>query len=59
VALVCKETIPTERPPQIGEVSASFADRGCRVISATDRMAVNLDFLDPAANTKLEKIFLY
>jgi hypothetical protein len=36
VALVRKQTIPTERPPQIGEVSAKFADRGCRVVSATD-----------------------
>jgi hypothetical protein len=24
VALVCKRTIPTERPPIVGEVSASF-----------------------------------
>jgi hypothetical protein len=25
----------------------TFADRGCRVVSATDPQAVNLDFLDP------------
>jgi hypothetical protein len=31
--LVCKRTIPTERPPLVSEVSAS--DRGCRVVSAT------------------------
>jgi hypothetical protein len=37
VALVRKRTIPTERPPHVGEVSANFfADRGCRVVSATD-----------------------
>jgi hypothetical protein len=36
VALVRKLTIPTERPLLVGEVSAKFADRGCRVVSATD-----------------------
>jgi hypothetical protein len=36
VALVRERTIPTERPPLVGEVSANFADRGCRVVSATD-----------------------
>jgi hypothetical protein len=35
--LVRKQTIPTERPPLVGEVSANFfADRGCRMVSATD-----------------------
>jgi hypothetical protein len=28
--------IRTERPPLIGEISANFAGRGCRVVSATD-----------------------
>jgi hypothetical protein len=28
VALVRERTIPTERPPLVGEVSANFADRG-------------------------------
>ena len=28
VALVRERTIPTERPPPVGEVSANFADRG-------------------------------
>jgi hypothetical protein len=28
VALVREQTIPTERPPLVGEVSANFADRG-------------------------------
>jgi hypothetical protein len=36
VALVHKQTVPTERPPLIGEVSAKFADKGCRVVSAMD-----------------------
>jgi hypothetical protein len=34
--LVRKRTIPTERPPLVGQVSANFADRGCRTVSATD-----------------------
>jgi hypothetical protein len=34
--LVRKRTIPTERTPLVGEVNANFADRGCRVVSATD-----------------------
>jgi hypothetical protein len=28
VALVCERTIPTERPPLVGEVMPTFADRG-------------------------------
>jgi hypothetical protein len=28
MALVRERTIPTERPPPIGEVSANFADKG-------------------------------
>jgi hypothetical protein len=29
VALVCKRTMPTERPPLVGEVVPTFADSGC------------------------------
>jgi hypothetical protein len=36
VALVRERTIPIERTPLVGEVSAKFADRGCRVVSATN-----------------------
>jgi hypothetical protein len=36
VAVVRKRTIPTERPPLDGEVSATFADRGCCVVIATN-----------------------
>jgi hypothetical protein len=36
VALVRKRTIPTERPPLVGQVSVKFADRECRVVSTTD-----------------------
>jgi hypothetical protein len=36
VALVRERTMPTERPPLVGEVVPTFADRGCRVVSATD-----------------------
>jgi hypothetical protein len=35
-ALIRQRTIPTERPPLVGEVSANLADRGCRVVSATN-----------------------
>ena len=49
VALVRERTIPTERPPPVGEVSANFfflRIEGCHVVSATDPTAVNLCFLD-------------
>jgi hypothetical protein len=36
VALVRERTLLTEYPPLIGEVSANFVDRRCRVVSATD-----------------------
>jgi hypothetical protein len=37
VALVRERTIPTERPPPVGEVSANFLwIEGCHVVSATD-----------------------
>ena len=36
VALVRERTIPTERPPPVGEVSANFCGEGCHVVSATD-----------------------
>jgi hypothetical protein len=35
-ALVRERTIPTERPPLVGEVVSTFVDIGCRVVSATD-----------------------
>ena len=37
VALVRKRTIPTERPPPVGEVIANFCGEGCHVVNATDR----------------------
>jgi hypothetical protein len=36
VALVRDQTIPTERPPLVGEVSSNFADIGCHVVSVSD-----------------------
>jgi hypothetical protein len=36
MALARKRTISTERPPLVGEVSANFLQRGCRVVSAVD-----------------------
>jgi hypothetical protein len=34
--LVCNRIILTERAPHVSEVTPAFADRGCRVVSATD-----------------------
>jgi hypothetical protein len=44
---VRERTIPTERPPLVGEVIASFlADRGFHVVSVTDPYGRILGFLD-------------
>jgi hypothetical protein len=50
VALVCEQTIPTERTPLVGEVSANLADRGCHVVSVTDPYCRILGFLDRGMN---------
>jgi hypothetical protein len=36
VALVRGRTMPTERPPLVGEVMPTFGDRRCWLFSATD-----------------------
>jgi hypothetical protein len=41
-----EQTTPTERSLLVGEVSAKFADRGSRVISATESHGHILGFLD-------------
>jgi hypothetical protein len=41
--------MPTERPPLLGEVVPTFADRGCCVVSATDPPVVFSVFLTGAA----------
>jgi hypothetical protein len=46
VALVRERTMPTERPPFVGIVSANFADEGCHMVSVTDPCGRNLGFLD-------------
>jgi hypothetical protein len=46
VAWVRERTIPAERPPLVGEVSAKFADRGCHVVSLTDPYGRILGFID-------------
>jgi hypothetical protein len=46
VVLVRERTIPIERPPLVGKVMPTFADRGCRVVSATDPYDRILGFLD-------------
>jgi hypothetical protein len=38
--------MPTKRPPLVGEVVPTLADRGCCVVSATDPPVVSLGFLD-------------
>jgi hypothetical protein len=45
VALVRERTIPTQRPPLVGEVSTNFCG-GCHMVSVTDPYGRNLDFLD-------------
>jgi hypothetical protein len=46
VVLVRQRTIPTERPPFVGEISANLADRGCRVVSSADPYGRILGFVD-------------
>jgi hypothetical protein len=46
LALVRERNMPTERPPLVGEVVPTFANRGCCVVSATDPPVVSLSFLD-------------
>jgi hypothetical protein len=43
---VRQQTIPTERPPLVGEWLPTFADKGCHVVSVTDPYVRILDFLD-------------
>jgi hypothetical protein len=44
---VREQTIPTERPPLVGEAFANFfADRGCHVVSMMDPYSHILVFLD-------------
>jgi hypothetical protein len=45
VALVRVRTMPTERPPLVGEVVQTFADRGCCVVSATGSHGQNIFFV--------------
>jgi hypothetical protein len=45
-ALVRKRNIPSDRRLS-AKLVPTFVDRGCRVVSATDPTAVNLDYLKP------------
>jgi hypothetical protein len=45
VARVSERTIPTERPPPVGELQ-TFADRRCHVVSVTVLYGRILGFLD-------------
>jgi hypothetical protein len=44
--LIRGRTIPTERPPLVGEVSATFVDRGFHVVNVTDLYGRILGILD-------------
>jgi hypothetical protein len=46
VTLVRKRTIPTERPPLVGEVSANILRMMCRIVSVTNPYGRILRFLD-------------
>jgi hypothetical protein len=46
VVLVRERTIPTERPPLVGEVVSTFADRGVAWSAQRIPTAVNFGFLD-------------
>jgi hypothetical protein len=50
VALIRERTIPTERPPLVGEVSTNFADRISHVGGVTNAYCRILDFLDLVNN---------
>jgi hypothetical protein len=43
---VRERTVPTERPPLVGEAIANFADRECHVVSVTDPYGRILGYLD-------------
>jgi hypothetical protein len=51
--LVRERTIPTKRPPLVGEVSA---DRGCHVFNVTDPYGRILGFLDRSRNFFLQVV---
>jgi hypothetical protein len=46
MALVHEQTIPTERPLLVGEVSANFVGRGCREVSTVNPRGRILGFID-------------
>jgi hypothetical protein len=47
IALVHKQTIPPERPPPVGEVSANFCGYRVSRGQRNGSVAVSLGFLDP------------
>jgi hypothetical protein len=60
VALVRERTILIERLSLVGKVSAFFAERGCRVVSAADTYGRILEFLDRRywAFIKIKTVFI-
>jgi hypothetical protein len=53
MALVREQNTRTERPPLVGEVSAYFCDRGCRVVSTMNSDGRILGFLDRVMNHRI------
>jgi hypothetical protein len=51
---VRERTIPTERPPLVGEVIGNFADKWCHVVSVTDPYCRTLGFLDRSRYYSIE-----
>jgi hypothetical protein len=44
LALVREQTIPSEQPPLVAKLVSTFADRGYRMVSATDPHSCIMDF---------------
>jgi hypothetical protein len=54
---VRERTIPTDRPPFVGEVIANFfADKECHVVSVTDPYGCILDFLESSRYFSIKKL---
>jgi hypothetical protein len=59
--LVRKRTIPTERPPLVGEIQCQILwMEGCRLVSSGGSLtAVNLSFLDRSRHFSFKQLLIY
>jgi hypothetical protein len=57
MAWVRERTIPTERPPLVGKLLPTFADREYHVVSVMDPYGCILDLLDRLQNNNITKLF--